>query len=672
MDIVNRHSDPGKENNMSNFNVLGQPFQIAGVTVKNRYAFSPVTTATMWDENGSITPKFIRYMEDRAKGGFGLLLTGALSTDYKVDPYQATGPAFILTPDSFREKSRELLDAVHAHGAKMFAQLTLGLGRNYPGLPSTSENIVFGTADTLTPVLTTEQIKLKIQELIDSAKLVKESGWDGIEIHAMHWGYLLDQFAMKCFNRRTDEYGGSWENMLRAAREIVEGIKEICGKDYPVGMRFSLQTFVKAANEGLLTPEGEQGRSLEESIECAKMLESYGYDYLSVDTGVYDSFWYACSPMYIPQSFMFDMADKCKKAVSIPIICGGRMNDAAACAQAIEEGKFDAVTLGRPGIADPEYPNKAIAGETEKIRPCLGCNAGCFKKVCMEAAPMTCAVNPIAAHEIDLDLKPGSGEKKVLVIGGGVGGMETARTAARRGYETILVEKKDHLGGHLVEAGAHSFKKEVRQLNEWYQRELDALGVKVLLGVDADTAFIKEQNADAVIIATGSETAVPPIPGIENAVAALDAINHPEKLGQKIVIAGGGLVGCEIAYDEVMKGKDVTVVEALSDIMAAGGAAPLPNLMMIKAEFAARGVPVLTETRVSEIKPDGVFVTGRDGNISEIPADTIVNALGFKPVNTLAAALEGCGMQVITIGDALGAANILKAVADGYAAANNI
>ena len=144
MDIVNRHSDPGKENNMSNFNVLGQPFQIAGVTVKNRYAFSPVTTATMWDEDGSITPKFIRYMEDRAKGGFGLLLTGALSTDYKVDPYQATGPAFILTPDSFRKKSRELLDAVHAHGAKMFAQLTLGLGRNYPGLPSTSENIVFG------------------------------------------------------------------------------------------------------------------------------------------------------------------------------------------------------------------------------------------------------------------------------------------------------------------------------------------------------------------------------------------------------------------------------------------------------------------------------------------------------------------------------------------------
>ena len=657
---------------MSSFSSLGRPLQIGGVTIKNRYAFSPVTTATMWDEQGSITPKFIRYMEDRAKGGFGLLVTGALSTDYKVDPYQATGPAFIQTPESFKKKSKDLLDAVHAHGAKMFAQLTLGLGRNYPGLPSTSENIVFGTTDVMSPELTTEQIKLKIRELIDSAKLVKEAGWDGIEVHAMHWGYLLDQFAMKCFNRRTDEYGGSWENMLRAAREIVEGIKEACGKDYPVGMRFSLQTFVKGANQGLLTPEGEQGRSLEESIECAKMLESYGYDYLSVDTGVYDSFWYACSPMYIPQSFMFDMAEKCKKAVSIPVICGGRMNDAAACAEALEEGKFDAVTLGRPGIADPDYPNKAIAGEIEKIRPCLGCNAGCFKKVCMEAAPMTCAVNPIAAHEIDLDLKPGEGKKKVLVVGGGAGGMETARTAARRGYDVTLAEKSGHLGGHLVEAGAHSFKKEVRQLNEWYKRELADLGVKVSLNTEANAAYIKEQAPDVVILATGSVNSVPPIPGIESAIAALDAINHPEKLGQKIVVAGGGLVGCEIAYDEVMKGKEVTVVEALDDIMAAGGAAPLPNIMMIKAEFATRGVTVLTGTRVTEIRPDGVSVADKDGNASEIPADTIVNALGFKPVNSLEAELKDSGIKVITIGDALGAANILKAVADGYAAANSI
>ena len=650
--------------------ILGKPFQIAGVTIKNRYAFSPVTTATMWDENGRITPAFIRHMEDRAKGGFGLLVTGALSTDYQVDPYLATGPSLLCAPEAFRESSKELLDAVHAQGTKMFAQLTMGLGRNYPGLPSTSENIVFGTEDTLTPVLTAEQIRLKISELIDAAKIVQEAGWDGIEIHAMHWGYLLDQFAMKCFNRRTDEYGGSWENRLRAARQIVEGIKAVCGKDYPVGMRFSLQTFVKGPNEGLLTPEGEQGRSLEESVECAKLLEKWGYDYLSVDTGVYDSFWYACSPMYIPQGFMFDMAKTCTEAVNIPVICGGRMNDAQACAKAIEEGKFDAVTIGRPGIADPEYPNKAIAGEFDMIRPCLGCNAGCFKKVCMDAAPMTCAVNPVAAHEIELELKPGNGEKKVLVIGGGVGGMEAARTAALRGYDVTLVEKKGFLGGHLVEAGTHSFKKEVRQLKEWYEKQLQLLSVRVILNREADAAYVKGEKADAVILATGSETAVPPIPGIENTVSALDAINDPSKLGDSIVIAGGGLVGCEIAYDEVLQGKHVTVIEALDDIMAAGGDAPLPNKMMMKAEFASRGVPVLTQTRVTRIREDGVTVTDKDGNTCDLKADTVVNALGYRPVNDLAKELEG--LNVTVIGDALGAANILKAVADGYAAANAI
>ena len=652
---------------MSNFSILGTPFQIAGVTIKNRYAFSPVTTATMWDEKGRITPKFIRYMEDRAKGGFGLLVTGAMTTDGEVDPYAATGPVIMAAPEEFRETSKQMLDAVHAHGAKMFAQLTLGLGRNYPGLPSTSENIVFGTADQVSPELTAEQIKTKIRELVETAAFCKECGWDGIEVHAMHWGYLLDQFAMKCFNRRTDEYGGTWENRLRAAREIVEGIKAACGKDYPVGMRFSLETYVKGANQGLLTPEGEQGRSLEESIECAKMLEIYGYDYLSVDTGVYDSFWYACPPMYIPQSFMFDMAEKCTKAVSIPVICGGRMNDAAACADALEAGKFTAVTLGRPGIADPEYPNKAIAGEIEKIRPCIACNAGCFKSVCMDQKPMTCAVNPIAANELELDLKPGNGEKKVLVAGGGVAGMEAARTAARRGYDVTLIEKTDKLGGHIIEAGAHSFKKEIEQLNCWYQRELKELGVNVVLNKELTSEDLNTCPADAIIIATGSNTAMPPIPGIEKAITALDAINNPEKLGDNIVIAGGGLVGCEIGYDEVLKGKKVTVVELMDDIMAAGAAAPLPNIMMIKAEFAARNVCVMTKTKVTEFCDDGIVVQKEDGTSAKIEADTVINALGFRPAPIQTDLPNAC-----VIGDATGAANILKAVAEGYRAANSI
>ena len=649
--------------------ILGTPFTIGNVTIRNRYAFSPVTTGTMWDENGNLTSKFIRYLEERAKGGFGLLLTGAIVTDCQVDPSMAVGPLITQNPEGFKEGSRVLLEAVHRHGAKMFAQLTLGVGRNYPGFYSASENVVFGMPDYKSLELSVEQIHTKIAELIEAAKLVQEAGWDGIEVHAMHWGYLLDQFAMKCFNRRTDEYGGSWENRLRAAKEIVEGIKAVCGEDYPVGMRFSLETYVKGANQGLLTAEGEQGRTLEESVLCAKLLESYGYDYLSVDTGVYDSFWYACSPMYIPQGFMFDMAAKCTEAVHIPVICGGRMNDPVACAKAIEEGKFDAVTLGRPGIADPEYPNKAIAGEIEKIRPCIACNTGCFKKVCMDAAPMSCAVNPVAANEIEMDLKPKDGDKKIVVVGGGVAGMEAARTAARRGYQVILLEKSDHLGGHLVEAGAHSFKTEVRQLNEWYQNELKELGVEVHLNCDATAEAVNALSADEVIIATGSITSCPPIPGIDKTVSAVDAIRHPEKLGQRIVIAGGGLVGCELAYDEVLKGKDVTVVEALDTIMAAGAAAPLPNIMMMRAEFAEKNVHLLTNTKVTQFRDGGVCVKDAEGNECFLEADTVINALGYRPVNDLKDQLK---KKVWVIGDATGAANILKATSEGYAIANSI
>ena len=657
---------------MSEYAVLAKPFQIAGVTVKNRYAYSPVSTGTTWDESGHITDRFIRYFEERAKGDFGLIVTGAITTDYQVDPYQATGPSPLQNPEAFKESSKKLIDAVHQHGAKIFAQLTLGLGRNYPGLPSTSENIVFGTKDELSPELTTEQIKQKIAQYIEAAKLVKEAGWDGIEVHAMHWGYLLDQFCMKCFNRRTDEYGGSWENNLRAAREIVEGVKAACGKDYPVGMRLSLETFVKGANEGLLTPEGEQGRTLEESLECAKLLEQYGYDYLSVDAGVYDSFYYACPPMYMPQSFMFDMAAKCTAVVNIPVICGGRMNDAAACAKAIEDGKFDAITLGRPGLADADYPKKAIAGEIDTIRPCLGCNYGCFKRVCMDVAPITCAVNPIAGNEIELALKSGEGSKKVIVAGGGVGGMEAARTAALRGYDVTLLEKSDRLGGHLLEAGAHDFKVEIQRLNKWYQSELEKLGVKVELGHEATTEELKAADADAIVLATGSYPSVPPIPGIEKAVDSLEAINHPEKLGQKIVIAGGGLVGCEIAYGEKQNGKDVTVVELLDDIMAAGVPTPLPNGMMIKALFKQQDIPALTSTKVIEITDSGVVVEDANGNKKTLEADTVVNALGFKPLNPLESELKGIKAQVSVIGDAKQPANILQAIADGYAVANSI
>lgn len=656
---------------MGKYDVYGQPIRVGGITLKNRFAVAPVTTGDAYGPDGGYTEAFAVYMARRAQGGFGLVIPGAVTTDIKVDPFSALGSAPLSHPEAWVAGAKRLTDKVHAAGARIFCQLTFGLGRNYEGLPAPSADVVFGTTDKLSPVLTVEQIKLKEEQFIESAKLAKQAGYDGIEVHAMHWGYLLDQFGTSLFNRRTDQYGGSLENRTRIDKELVEGIHQACGADYPVGMRLGLKSFIKGVNQASLTGEPEAGRTIEEGVAIARLLEQYGYDMLDVDTGMYDSFYYACPPMYLPQGFMIELAAKAKAAVSIPVFAGGRMQDYDQGARAIAEGKIDGVALGRPALADPDYPNKVLSGQVEKIRPCLGCNVGCFNRLMAEGQPASCAVNPEANRETTHGLRPGQGQKKVAVIGGGVAGMEAARTAALRGYTVELYEQSDHLGGHLVEGGAHPFKGEVARLNQWFQRELQELKVPVHLNHEVTAAEAAGWQADAVIVATGSTTAHPPIPGLDQAVSALDAIAAPERLGHTVVIAGGGLVGCELALDCAKNGHAVTVVEALDKLMNAGGAAPLPNAMMMKDLFAHYGVTVLLEHKLTEVKAGAVVVSGKDGT-REIPADTVVSALGFKPVNTLGEALKNSGAAVFVVGDASDPATIKAAIWQAYDAANSI
>ncbi len=658
---------------MSKYDVLGSPYKIGNVEIKNRFAVIPMTMGGLsYDEEGGFSDNLINYFELRAKGGFGLIIPGAVTTDYHVDPFSALGPN-LNTNKHWQERARVLVDRVHKHGAKIFCQLTMGLGRNYPQLPGPSENPVWRNPDLKSPELTTEQIRQKIADVIEGAVVAKECGYDGVEMHAMHWGYLLDQMGMAFFNRRTDEYGGSLENRLRCAKELVEGIHEKCGRDFPVGMRLGLKTYIKDYDKATLNGDEEVGRTLEEGVEISKLLESYGYDYLNVDTGTYDSFYYACPPMYNPQGFMIPLAAKAKEAVKIPVLAGGRMQDYDLAKEAVEKGEIDGVGLGRASLADPDYPNKVIAGETEKIRPCIGCNMGCFRRCVETGEPVSCAVNPQACRELVMGLKPGDGDKKVVVVGGGVAGMEAARTSALRGYKVTLFEKSDHLGGHIVEAGAHSFKTEIAKLNAWYQRELKDLGVKIELEHEPCINCIKKKEADAVILATGTDPSAPPIPGLDKAITSLDAINHPDRIGSRVVIVGGGLVGCEIALDEVNHGKDVTVVEALDDIMAAGGAgAPYPNRQMIVDLFEDKKVKVLTCTKLTEVTDEGAVVEKQDGTAELLKADTVVSALGFKPTPNLKDEWAELGIPMCEIGDATGAGTILKAIWDAYDAANSI
>ena len=657
---------------MQNYEYLGKPLQIGRLTIKNRFCMAPIGGGQHHLPGGGLKDETIQYLVARAKGGFGLIFTGAIAADGTVDPYTGVGPTILQNPDAFKMTATELNERAGAYGTKIFAQITMGLGRNYPNLPAPSSVHIFRHPGEVSPELTRDQIKSKIESVVKASKIAKDSGFSGVEVHSIHWGYLLDQFALSMMNHRTDEYGGSLENRLRAAKEILEGIKQECGSDFPVSMRLGLKTFVKRFEQASLTGEEEIGRTLEEGIEIAKLLESYGYDCLNVDTGIYDSFYYACPPMYMPKGYLVELAAKAKEAVNIPILAGGRMNEADIAEKAIRDGKIDAVVLGRAALADPEYPNKVLTGHTEKIRPCIACNQGCITRLQQGKQP-TCAVNPAAMREVRYALRPCVQPKKVVVVGGGVAGMEAARTAAMRGHKVSLYEKNESLGGNLIPGGSHSFKKEVRELNAWYQNELKALPVEVHTGENVTAGQLRNRDADVIILAAGSVPVMPKVPGIDDkkVIGCMEAFAHPEKVGQKVMVIGGGLVGCEMALEYAQDGKEVTVVEALPKILSAGIPSPIPNGQMIPDLFEHHHVAVLENHRLSAVEYGRVILES-GGQKKAFDADSVVIAVGFRPVPSMAQELQGCGAAVYEIGDGQKVSTILHAVWDGYEIGNNI
>lgn len=657
---------------MTNYEHLGKPFQIGKLTVKNRFCMAPIGGGQHHLPGGGLKDTTIQYLAERAKGGFGLIFTGAIAADHTVDPYTGVGPSILENPDAFKFTASELNERVNAYGCKVFAQITMGLGRNYPNLPAPSSVHVYRHPGEVSPELTRDQIKSKIESVVKSAKIAQEAGFSGVEVHSIHWGYLLDQFALSMMNHRTDEYGGSLENRLRAAREILEGIKQECGSSFPVSMRLGLKTYVKDFEKATLSGEEEAGRTLEEGIEIARLLESYGYDCLSVDTGIYDSFYYACPPMYMPKGYLVELAAKAKEAVNIPILAGGRMNDPDIAEAAIRDGKIDAVVLGRQALADPDYPNKILTRNVDRIRPCIACNQGCITRLQRGKQP-TCAVNPAAMREMRYGLRPCFEKKKVVVVGGGVAGMEVARTASIRGHQVTLLEKNEQLGGCLIQAGAHPFKKEVYELNQWYQRELKTLCVDVRTGVDATPEIVRKMGADVVVLSVGYTPIKPRVPGIDHdtVISCIDAYAHPEMIGDKVAVVGGGLVGCEIALDYAMEGKKVTVVEVLDTLMRAGDEEPpIPNSQMIPDLFEKYGVEVLTSHKLVAVDNTGIEVETA-GERKTISVDSTVIAIGFRPVASMAAELAGSGAVVYEItGQQIG--TIMRAIWNGYEIGSNI
>ncbi|MBU3202411.1 FAD-dependent oxidoreductase [Clostridium estertheticum] len=652
---------------------LSSPLKIGSITIKNRMCVAPMDTGAYSGPQGDFSKEGIDYFVRRAQGGFGLIYSGGQDVDSIVDPVIES--TLLQAPAVFKKAGIELNTRLKAYGAHMFIQLSFGFGRNMPGACAPSELPVCGMPNMTSPEITKEQIKQKVDQMIQAAVLVKESGFSGVEIHAIHWGHLLDQFAMSITNKRTDEYGGSLDNRLRIARELVEEIKQACGKDFPVTMRLGLRSFMKDFGKASYAGEEEIGRTLEESIEIAKCLEAYGYDALSVDAGTVDSFYYACPPGYLKSGYLIDMASAVKKEVSIPVLVGGRMADADMSEKAIADGKIDGIALGRPSLADPDYAKKIMMDASEKIRPCIACNQGCIHRY-VTVGLVYCAVNPEIGRDISYGITPALQKKEVVIVGGGVAGMEAARTAALRGHSVTLFEKTDRLGGNLIPAGKHEFKKEVQELNEWYQQEIKVQEqIEIKMQEEATPDKIKELNPDVVILAVGSTAVMPKLPGIEkdHVMSCVDALEDKKPIGQNVVIVGGGLVGCEMALEYIQQGKNVSIVEALDDIMSAGEEVPTQNKQMLLDAFEYYNTQIFRGHRLTSINDQGALVVdAKTGAEKQLEADTVIMSVGFRPNKSIVDKLSDTNCIVYELGDGHSVGNILTAVWDAYEVAHTI
>lgn len=507
------------------------------------------------------------------------------------------------------------------------------------------------------------------------AAINKSIGYDGVEVHAMHWGYLLDEFAMSITNHRTDEYGGSLENRMRMAREIVTGIKQECGSDFPVIMRLGLKSYIKGLNKASFDGSEEAGRTLEEGIAISKLLEEYGYDAIDMDMGIYDSFYYACPPSYIPQGFAIDLYAQAKKAVNIPVLAGSRMQDPFMAEQAIADGKIDGVVLTRPALADADLPRKISAGKPERVRPCIAC-CQCFRRGLDSDEPVLCAVNPELFREYDKKLRPAVEKKKVMIVGGGAGGMEAARAAKLCGHEVELYEKSSRLGGLMWPAGEQKMKVEMHQLINWYTGELDRLGVPVHLNTEVTTDMIKAAAPDVVILSAGSEPSkMQFISGVDKpqvidcVTALMDKDSVP---GQNVVVIGGGHVGCETAAELMLsRGKTVTIIE-LADKLLSSPLVPSTIRMCLTDMMDFYGVKAMTGSSVQSINDGSVTVRNAQGETVSVPADNVVLAAGFTPNPSMAGELYGLGIEVYEIGNGLPTANVLQATQEGFEIATRL
>ena len=639
--------------------------KIGNLTLKNRIAMASMGCGGLIQPDGRLSQRGIDYYVARAKGGIGLIISSSVQVSRELEylPIRPLVPYLVI--DNRKVCSAwvdELADAVHDYGAKIAVQLAAGLGRvlsrqdlmdrgtRVPIAPSPVP--CFYDQNLMTRELTVEEIRGLIKNFIYAATILKESGIDAVELNA-HGGYLIDQFLTPCWNRRTDQYGGSLEGRLRFLLEVVEGIKRACGSDLPIIVKYGLTHYL------------EGGREVEEGLEIARRLEGAGVDALSIDAGSYETpYWFIPSEFQSPLC-VAPLSEMTKKVVKIPVITVGKAGYPELAERALQEGKADFIALGRALLADPEWAVKVKEGREKDIRPCIGCLEGCRRRI-HDGKTISCTVNPTTGKERELTIQPAEKKRSVLVIGGGPGGMEAARVAALKGHRVTLWERRDALGGNLIPASQPAFKSDYRILIRYLSTQVRKLGVDVKLGkVDTGHEAIQRLKPDVVFIATGSIPIIPEIPGVkkEHVMNANDLLLGKKETGGTVVIIGGGIIGCETALFLAQEGKKVTVIEILEDI--ARDMYSINRMHLLKL-LADRGVKILTETRVVEIGDQEITIVDKEDRPSTLKADTVVLALGLKPNSEPYESLVGKVPEVYPIGDCTKARKVINAVWEGF------
>ncbi|HZK66646.1 MAG TPA: FAD-dependent oxidoreductase [Chloroflexota bacterium] len=633
------------------YSMLLSPTKIGTMEVSNRFVVPPMGT-NLANADSTVSDIFVDYWEARAKGGWGLMIQEVTAIDPlgKAIPNQPG-----IWADSFIPGLKKLTSTVHKYGGKMAVQLHHAGRQTYavtigaqPVAPSPIPCPVCGGQPR---ELSTEEVWQIVEEFGDAAVRAREAGFDAVEVHGAH-GYLVAQFMSAYSNKRTDIFGGTLHNRMRFPVEIIKNIRSKVGGSYPIIFRYSGEEMVPG------------GRTTAESMVVGRVVQEAGVNALNVTVGVYESMRYIIAPAAVPDGFLLPTAAAIKKAVSIPVIAVGRITDPALAETALQTGMADLIAMGRASLADPQLPNKVAAGQIDEICPCVGCLQGCIGRI-FDPTKMTvsCFVNPMCGRETELAIKPAAVKKNVVVVGAGPAGLEAAWIAAARGHKVTVFEKDTHLGGQLRFGSFPPAKQDLSRAIAYWEHMVHKHGVNLKLETEATAASILAEKPDAVIVATGAKPLIPDLKGATGptVITAWDALRG-QPVGAKVLVVGGGMVGCETADFLASHGRKVTVIEMLPDV-AQDVEGSVRSFLLERLQ--AGGVHIETGVTVQQFGEDGAVVN-KDGVEEKLAGfDTIILAMGVKAVNTLKSELEGKVPEVYTVGDAVKPRKAMEAVEEG-------